>query len=80
MQGAAAALEGNSLLQMLGDHWCPCVSGSVVQEPPDPFEAVGVLRHRLVCFHAINCQKTLSLQEVVLTKDRAASPGSAMRS
>lgn len=65
---------------MLGDRWYLRVSGSVVQEPPDPSEAVGVLRHRLVCFHTINCQKTLSLQEVVLTKDRAAGPGSAMSS
>lgn len=38
----------------------PYVSQSIVQEPSDPSEAVGVLRHCLVCFHPINCQKTLS--------------------
>lgn len=39
-------------------------------------EAGCVLRHCLVCFHPVYCQKTLSLQEMVLTKDWASSFGS----
>ena len=41
-----------------------------------PSEAGCVLRHCLVCFHPIYCQKTLSLQEMVLTKDWDSSLGS----
>lgn len=41
-----------------------------------PSEAGCFLKHCLVCFHPIYCQKTLSLQEMVLTKDWASSPGS----
>lgn len=50
--------------------------GGLCKSHQIPFEADCVLKHCLVCFHPIYCQKTLSLQEMVLTKDWASSLGS----
>lgn len=50
--------------------------GGLCKSHQIPSEAGCVLKRCLVCFHPIYCQKTLSLQEMVLTKDWASSLGS----